>query len=195
MRGNMITTSKVSLRSRKSRIVLNSSIAQPKSNSIETTSIKSVKSIPSQKAFSCLRFLWQQKYITLDDYLTACKYIELQEVIRKVMGCPKGFSHKVVWNNPFKTSHVSWIQSELSLIDQDYTQHCKDDELLALWKVLQNVLNKMPLSFRTKFNDLLFADSINNFHTQQRIYLKAFQHAIPVIKAFLLEFWKQKSPR
>jgi WD40 repeat protein len=191
----MSTTSKVSLRSRKSRIVLNSAAIKPKPSSINAADTPSSQSGLSKKTFSCLRFLWQQKYITLDDYLTACKYIELQEVVRKVMGCPKGFGHKVVWNNPFKTSHVSWIQSELSLIDQDYLQHCNDDELLALWKVLQKILNKMPLSFRTKFNDLLFADSINNFHTQQRVYLKAFQSAIPVIKAFLLEFWKKKSPR
>lgn len=185
--------SKVNLRSRKSRIILNSS-TKTKSSCFESEKTV-VKTAPPQKTFNCLKFLWQQKYITLDDYLTACKFIELQDVVRKVIGCPKGFGHKVVWNNPFKTSHVSWIQSELSLIDQDYMQHCNDDELLTLWKVLQNVLNKMPLSFRTKFNDMLFAESINDFNTQQRIYLKVFQHAIPAIKAFLLEFWKQKSPR
>jgi hypothetical protein len=127
--------------------------------------------------------------------MTACKYIELRDVIRKIMGCPNGFGRKVVWNHPFKTSRVSWIQSELSLLNQDYCRECNDDELLVLWKVLQKSLNKMPLSFRTKFNELLFAESIHNFHSQERLYLKVFQHAIPAIKAFLLEFWKQKSPR
>lgn len=193
MRGNMITTSKVNLRSRKSRIVLNS--CSTKSKSSLSKNLKAISTPQPKKVFNCLKFLWQQKYITLDDYLTACKYIELREVVRKILGCPKGFGYKVAWNNPFETSRVGWIQSELSLIDQDYLQHCSDDELLALWKILQNVLNKMPLSYRTKFNELLFEEFIYSFHTQERIYLKAFQAAIPALKGFLLEFWKKKSPQ
>lgn len=188
----MVKTSKVNLRSRKSRINLTSTLI---SKSNVSKNDQKNKNAPSKKVFNCLKFLWQQKYITLDDYLTACKYIELREVVRKILGCPKGFGHKVAWNNPFETSRVGWIQSELSLIGQDYLQHCSDDELLALWKILQNVLNKMPLSYRTKFNQLLFEEFIQGFHTQERIYLKAFQSAIPALKAFLLEFWKKKSPQ
>jgi hypothetical protein len=195
MRDNMISRSSANLRSRKSRIVLTSLSATPDSSPLENARPHSNKSSTPEKAFICLQFLWKQKYISLDDYMTACKYIELREFVRKSMGCPNGFGRKVAWNHPFETSRVSWIQSELSLLNQDYGQHCDDDELLTLWKILQKALNKMPLSFRTKFNELLFAESIPNFHMQERIYLKAFQRTIPAIKAFLLEFWKQKSPR
>ena len=197
MRDNMTQRPNANLRSRKSRVVLTSLPTKTESITSEKVDTQRIKpsTSNSKKAVICLQFFWQQKYISLDDYVTACKYVELSEVVRKVMGCPNGFGRKVAWNQPFETSRVSWIQSELSLINQDYGRHCNDDELLTLWKILQKALNKMPLSFRTKFNELLFADSINNFHMQERIYLKAFQHAIPAIKVFLLEFWKQKSPR
>lgn len=193
MRDNM--TLNANLRSRKSRIVLTSKGQKQEPKISKKIDLKRIKPSTSKKAFVCLQFLWQQKYISLDDYVTACKYIELSEIVQKVIGCPNGFGRKVAWNHPFETSRVSWIQSELSLINQDYSRHCTDDELLKLWKILQKALNKMPLSFRTKFNELLFAESINNFHMQERIYLKALQHAIPAIKAFLLEFWNQKNPR
>lgn len=191
----MISTSNANLRSRKSRIVLASLSSMTEPSTPIKTDTPIIKPVTSKKAFGCLQFFWQKKYISLDDYVTACKYIELSDVVRKSMGCPNGFGRKVAWHQPFETSRVSWIQSELSLINQDYGQHCNDKELLVLWKILQKALNKLPLSFRTKFNELLFEESIHNFHMQERIYLKAFQHAIPAIKAFLLEFWKQKSPR
>ncbi|MDP3936191.1 MAG: hypothetical protein Q8Q56_04310 [Alphaproteobacteria bacterium] len=191
----MISTAAARLRSRKSRVILNSLATKPDSSSSINPDTPIIKVSTSKKSFICLQFLWQQKYISLDDYVTACKYIELREVVRKVMGCPSGFGRKVAWNHPFETSRVSWIQSELSLINKDYSQHCNDDEVLTLWKVLQKALNKMPISFRTKFNELLFDECIHNFHIQQRLYLKAFQHVMPAIKVFLLEFWKQKSPR
>ncbi|QOL19749.1 hypothetical protein [Candidatus Bodocaedibacter vickermanii] len=193
----MILTPNPHHRSRKSRVVLTSLAKKLEPETLEKVDSQKIKpSTPNfKKPFIALKFFWQQKYISLDDYVTACKYVELSELVQKAMGCPNGFGRKVAWNQPFETSRVSWIQSELSLINQDYGRHCNDEELLTLWKVLQKALNKMPLSFRTKFNELLFAESISNFHMQERIYLKAFQHAIPAIKVFLLEFWKQKNPR
>lgn len=182
----------ISLRSRKSRIVLNS-VAQKKPVEM---SEKETESFNTNKidTFSCLNFLWQQKYISSDDYLTACKYVELYQVICRIQGYPKGFGRKVAWYNPFKTSRLGWIQSELSLLDQDYLGNCSDDEVLQLWRALQLFFNKMPLSYRVKFNELMFEEKILNFHHKERLYLKAFQHAIPAIKAFMVAFWKQKKP-
>jgi hypothetical protein len=185
-------TGKVNIRSRKAKITLDSInhkkfIEAPKP---ETHSGGGHK----KQTFSCLKFFWQQKYISLDDYLTACKYVELYKVISKIQGVPKGFDRKVVWFHPFQTSRVGWIQSELSLLDQDYLTNCCDEELLQLWKILQKFLNKMPLSYRVKFNELMFNENIPNFHTKERLYLKAFQHAIPAIKSFMVAFWKQKKP-
>ena len=184
--------SKINIRFRKSRITLGP-ITQKESIETIKNASHSDKVHPKQ-TFCCLKFFWQQKYISLDDYLTACKYVELSKLIRKIQGAPKGFDRKVAWCNPFETSRLGWIQSELSLLDQDFFNNCGDEEILQLWKILQNFLNKMPLSYRVKFNELMFNDSIPNFHSKERVYLKAFQYAIPAIKSFMVAFWKQKKP-
>ncbi len=184
--------SKINIRFRKSRITLGP-ITQKESIETIKNATHSDK-VHQKQTFCCLKFFWQQKYISLDDYLTACKYVELSKLIRKIQGVPKGFDRKVVWYNPFETSRLGWIQSELTLLDQDFFDNCGDDEILQIWKVLQNFLNKTPLSYRVKFNELIFNDSIPNFHSKERLYLKAFQYAIPAIKSFMVAFWKQKKP-
>jgi hypothetical protein len=188
-------SSKVNLRSRKGRITL-SPITQKRSTE-QTKPLrlkKNSEGLHKKQAFSCLKFFWQHKYISLDDYLTACKYLELYKVISKMQGGPKGFDRKVVWCNAFETSKLGWIQSELSFLDQDCFKHCSDDEVLKLWKILQKFLNQMPLSYRVKFNELMFNEAIPNFHYKEKLYLKAFQQAIPAIKSFMGAFWKQKKP-
>lgn len=156
------------------------------------------KNITSNKKnnrnFSALQFLWQQKCILLEDYLTACKYVELAGIIRKISGYPQGFYSKVVWCKPFDTSRISWIQSDLAMLEQDFFPNCSDEDVLILWKRLQSALCKVPISMKVKFEQLLFEDTASNFQAHFKTYLKSFQKIIPLIKVFMLAFWKNKSP-
>jgi hypothetical protein len=191
MGANMKQALNLRHRLRKSRITL-LPITFQQQESLETKPLQ--KTSVNKKTFVCLRFLWEQKYISLEDYLTACKYIELSTVIQRISGGPKGFNYRVAWHNRVETSHVSWIQSELSLLDQNHFSSCRDEEVLELWKILQRTLHRLPLSLRCKFNQLLFEENIPKFHEHLRVYIKAFQKAIPAIKIFMIAFWKQKSP-
>lgn len=179
-------------RSRKPRISLASVAYTQLENPSKQN--KEISRSATRQSFSCLTFLWQQSYISIDDYLTACKYVELYKIINKIQGGPNGYHRNVVWGNAYETSRLGWIQSELSLLEHNYFNHCSDDEVLRLWKILQKFLNKMPLSYRIKFNELVFNESIPNFHSKEKLYLKAFQKAIPAIKSFMIAFWKQKKP-
>lgn len=191
MRANMKQAFNLKHRLRKSRITLLPITFQ---NKTTVTPQLSTKHAITRTTFSSLKFLWEQKYISLDDYLTACKYIELSNIIRKISGCPKGFNHRVAWHNCIETSHVSWIQAELSLLDQNHFSSCEDEEILELWKILQRTLRNLPVGLQNKFNQLLFEDNIPKFHKNLRVYVKVFQKVIPAIKAFMIAFWKQKSP-
>lgn len=178
-------------RVRRSRIAL-SSIAIVNQFDQEEKPFKKISD--SKQKFSYLQFLWQQKYISLEDYLTACRYVELYSMICKISGYPKGFHYKALWHNLIETSRLSWLQSELSMLDQNHFSICSDDELLRLWKILQRVLNQSPIGFKIKFNELLFKENISKFHDNERLYLKAFQKIIPAVKTLMIAFGKQKSP-
>lgn len=178
-------------RLRKSRVNLLPITLKSKS---PTVTEKPAASTFKRPSFSCLKFLYQEEYISLKDYLAACKYVELSNIIRKISGCPKGFNYKVSWHNYIEHSYISWIQSDLCLLEQNHFSSCSDDEMLKLWKTLQHVLNSLPREWRDKFNELVFEERIPKFQDHLRVYVKAFQKAMPEIKSFIIAFWKQKSP-
>lgn len=177
-------------RSKKTKLTLQK--VTLKKDKIETSEKNSVV---HRRTFSALRYLWEHQYINLDDYLVACKYVELSEVVQRLKGGPQGFGRKVSWHNFLDTSKVSWIQSELSALDQDGFQDCMDDKLLVFWKKLQSALYKVAPNLKEKFESLLFSDGRDYFFPHIKLYIKAFQKIIPVIKLFMIEFFKQKNPQ
>ncbi|MCP5322546.1 MAG: hypothetical protein H6492_00850 [Candidatus Paracaedibacteraceae bacterium] len=177
-------------RSKKAKIVL-PKVTLRKDNFPTASS----NNISRKCSFSALRYLWEQQYINFDDYLIACKYAELSNVVGKLKGGPQGFSRKVSWHNFLDTSKVSWIQSELSVLDQEGFQDCIDDKLLIFWKSLQSALYKVSPKLKEKFDQVLFLDGGDYFFPHIKLYIKAFQKVIPVIKLFMIEFFKQKNPQ
>jgi hypothetical protein len=180
-------------RYRKSRVALASVVLQEETSPKD--SLQPTKQTKKQPLLSGLTLLWQKQYISFDDYLVACRYSELAIIVRKISGYPCGFHYKTAWYKPTDVSRLSWIQSELSLLEQNYFQQFTDDELLRFWKHLQSELTKLDRGLKDKFHQLLCDEAPPAFFQYERLYLKAFQHAIPLIKEFTASFYKAKSPR
>lgn len=179
----MLKINSIQLRKRKSRVHLPNLVLN------ESDKIPSrVYPVQKKPTHTALQFLWKEKLISLEEYLTACRYAELLRVIRKISGAPLVPASSFKLNAFLNTSRVTWIQAELSFLNGDVLKRCTDEDLLKLWKGIRRRMEEISRPLREMFENIINLDQPPMFRSQLRLYIKSIHTLIPIVKEGMANF-------
>lgn len=127
-----------------------------------------------------IHLLWKKKHISLHDYITAYKYLELIRYARSITGTPalktSGLS--------LQRSPNSWVQRKLAQQHEQIYSYKENDTLLKA-NAIEKELNTLPNTLHNYFNALVNNTPKQHYAQHMSLYAKALRLAIRIIKQYI----------